>query len=293
MTGLPNSDPTPCAYQSPRWMQSYVSGSRIGRAQALLAYSAYHCVDGSADSDCEIEERVIIHRSPMIPYASRTGTRQNLEAMRANGWGLLVSAKGVLRTEGFEKVMLDNGAWSAFTQGQPFDELAFGKAFDLIGEKASMVVVPDIVAGGLHSLEFSLKWLQRLEGYPGIRLLAVQDGMVPDDVRSLLSPGVGIFVGGSTSWKIQTCHSWGLLARRRNCHLHVGRVNSAKRILLCSAAAGAHSIDGTSASMYSKTVAPLTAAVNYGEIQQDFLSPNGQDFDTIPYDCAWPNELNR
>ncbi|MBF6043285.1 hypothetical protein HBO10_24535 [Pseudomonas sp. WS 5503] len=280
------------AYTAPRWLQPYRDGTRIGRSQALQAYGEMYCTDGSADTDGAIEELIGSSRTPMIPYASRTGTKRNLDAMRANGWGLLVSAKGVLRTEGFP-YMLDNGAWTAFTQGEVFDERAFGKAFDLLGENAKMVVVPDIVAGGLKSLEFSLKWLNRIQGIPGVALLAVQDGMVPDDVRDLLNPGVGIFVGGSTGWKLKTAHSWGLLARRRRCHLHIGRVNSAKRILLCSAAAGAHSVDGTSVSVYEKTCAPLTAAVNYGEAQADFLSPNGLAFDVAPFDCAWPTDLAR
>ncbi|KPC02239.1 hypothetical protein QO021_28935 (plasmid) [Pseudomonas amygdali pv. lachrymans] len=279
-------------YKSPSWLQTYRDGTRIGRSQALQAYGEMYCADGSADTDGAIEERISVQRTPMIPYASRTGTKRNLEAMRANGWGLLVSAKGVLRTEDFP-YMLDNGAWTAFTHGEEFDERAFGKAFDLLGEKAKMVVVPDIVAGGLRSLEFSLTWLNRIQGIPGVALLAVQDGMVPDDVRDLLNPGVGIFVGGSTEWKLRTAHSWGLLARRRRCHLHIGRVNSAKRILLCSAAAGAHSVDGTSVSVYEKTCAPLTAAVKYGEDQADFLSPNGLDFDAAPFDCAWPTDLAR
>lgn len=68
----------------------------------------------------------------MIPYASRTGTRRNLALLRAAGWRLFVSAKGVLRTEGFPYA-LDNGAWSAFTQGEDFDVEAFEKAFDLLG----------------------------------------------------------------------------------------------------------------------------------------------------------------
>jgi hypothetical protein len=46
-----------------------------------------------------------VHRpgrqSLIIPYASRTGTRRNLDALRERGWRLLVSASGVLRTEGF------------------------------------------------------------------------------------------------------------------------------------------------------------------------------------------------
>lgn len=45
----------------------------------------------------------------MIGYASRTGTRRNLDALRAAGWRLMVSARGALRTEGFPYA-LDNGA---------------------------------------------------------------------------------------------------------------------------------------------------------------------------------------
>src|SRR3546814_4879783 len=49
----------------------------------------------------------------VIAYASRTGTRRNLDALRDAGWRLMVSARGVLRTEGFP-YELDNGAWTSF-----------------------------------------------------------------------------------------------------------------------------------------------------------------------------------
>lgn len=49
----------------------------------------------------------------MIAYASRTGTRRNLAAIREAGWRLLVSAASCLRNEGFPYA-LDNGAWSAY-----------------------------------------------------------------------------------------------------------------------------------------------------------------------------------
>lgn len=278
-----------CNFQQPAWMRPYTEGTRNGYSQSVMAYADYYGVDGSADTDSEVEERIAITRTPMIAYASRTGTKRNLDAMRQNGWRLLVSAKGVLRTEGF-KYCLDNGAWSAFTSGQPFDDYAFQKAFELLGEAADFVVVPDIVCGGLASLEFSLKWLDRLQGSPAKLLIATQNGIKPDDVREYLSPAVGLFVGGDTSWKLKSVHSWSVLARRRNCHLHVGRVNSAKRIDLC-ARAGAHSVDGTSASMYSKVVPALTAALDNSERQADFCSPNGQDFGLTQYDCAWPSDL--
>lgn len=86
----------------PAWLQAYRDGHRQGNAQALAAYADYYCMDGSADMELGIEERLGHIPPPMVSYASRTGTRRNLAAMRGAGWRLLVSAAGVLRTEGFE-----------------------------------------------------------------------------------------------------------------------------------------------------------------------------------------------
>ncbi|WP_244111965.1 hypothetical protein [Burkholderia diffusa] len=242
----------------PTWARPYASGEQLGWAQSVMAYADYYCVDGSADDDLAIAERLVMHRGPLVGYASRTGTRRNLDALRAAGWHLLVSAAGVLRTEGMPYA-LDNGAWTAYQQGRAFDDDAFMRALDKVGEGAEWIVLPDIVAGGLRSLEYSLTWLERLRGFPRQLLVAVQDGMEIDDVRELLSPVVGIFVGGSTQWKEATTGAWGSVARRRNCYLHVGRVNSVRRIRIC-AAAGANSIDGTSASRFALSLPPLDAA---------------------------------
>jgi hypothetical protein len=250
----------------PDWLAPYASGEKQGRTQAYMAYAEYYCLDGSADELAEegLEERLTMQRPPMVAYASRTGTRRNLEGLRRAGWHLLVSAKGVLRTEGMPYA-LDNGAWTAYQQGQPFDEDAFLRALDLVGEQAEWIVLPDIVQGGLASLDFSLKWLDRLRGIPTTVLIAVQDGMQTEDVRSLLSPSVGIFIGGSTEWKEATAGVWGSIARRRNCYLHVGRVNSVRRIRIC-AAAGANSYDGTSASRFAVSLPPLDAATRQDDL---------------------------
>ncbi len=58
---------------------------------------------------------------------------------------------------------------------------------------------------------------------------------------------------------------WGQLARRRNCHLHVGRVNSARRIAIC-AAAGATSYDGSSASRFATSLPPLDKATRQPDL---------------------------
>jgi hypothetical protein len=249
---------------TPSWLGSYASGQKLGWAQSVMAYAEYYGVDGSADDDPEFEERLVIHRAPLVGYASRTGTRRNLAALDDADWRLLVSAKGQLRTEGM-RYALDNGAWTAFQQQQPFDGKAFLIAVEKLGLDADWIVLPDIVEGGLASLDYSLSWKERLRGMPTKLLIAVQDGMQISDVASLLCPAVGIFVGGTTEWKEATAQAWGSLARRRNCHLHVGRVNSARRIRIC-AAAGANSFDGSGVSRYAEALPRLDRATRQADL---------------------------
>lgn len=188
-------------------------------------------------------------------YASRTGTRRNLDALRAAGWRLLVSARGVWRTEGFPYA-IDNGAWTAHQKGEPFDVAAFEGLVSELGNGADWIACPDIVAGGLESLDLSVSWLPRL---PGLRLIPVQDGMALDDVRPLLGASVGLFLGGSTEWKLATMRQWGALARETGCYYHVGRVNTRRRIRMCTEA-GADSCDGTSVTRFASTLPLLDAA---------------------------------
>lgn len=194
----------------------------------------------------------------MIAYASRTGTRRNLAALRKAGWRLLVSATGALRPEGF-RYALDNGAWSAYQQGTPFDEGKFETALNKLGAGADWVTLPDIVAGGMDSLALSLRWRDRVLAASPYALLPVQDGMTIEAVRPCLGPRVGIFVGGSTEWKLATLPLWGALGRELRCWVHVGRVNTQRRITSC-ALAGATSFDGTSASRYAVTLPRLDGA---------------------------------
>jgi hypothetical protein len=170
----------------------------------------------------------------LIAYASRTGTRRNLSALRSSGWRLLVSASGVLRHEGF-RYALDNGAWSAYRNGRPFNDRAFNVALRQLGAGADWTVLPDIVAGGPASLDLSLQWMRRVLDESPAALLAVQDGLTAADVRPFIGARVGIFVGGSTAWKLATLRQWCELGRSVGCWVHVGRVNTARRIHLCSA----------------------------------------------------------
>lgn len=200
----------------------------------------------------------------MIAYASRTGTKRNLDMLRQLDWRLLVSAAGVWRTEGFSWAG-DNGAWSDFQEGKPFDEGRFRRFLDWAAVQirpADFIVAPDIVAGGRASLDYSVSWLPRLKGAPCERLLlAVQDGMTEADVAPLLADQsfAGVFVGGTTEWKLETLPGWVALAHSFGAWAHAARVNTVKRINRCLAA-DADSFDGSAATRFAAAAPPLDAA---------------------------------
>lgn len=162
------------------------------------------------------------------------------------------------RNEGFPYA-LDNGAWGAHQRGEDFPAEPFTRTVKKLGAGADWVVAPDIVEGGLDSLRVSIGWLSWLRSRCKRILIAVQDGMTEKDIRPLLSDRVGVFVGGSTDWKLQTLDTWCRLARDCGAWSHVGRVNTARRIRRCLAA-GATSFDGTSASRYAVTCSKLDSA---------------------------------
>jgi len=220
----------------------------------------------------------------MIAYASRTGTARQLDAFRLAGWRILVSARGVLRTEGFPYA-LDNGAWTSYTQGESFDDAAFVRAVDLLGADADWVVAPDVVGGSLDSLALSTRWLPWLLARTPRVLIPVQNGMDAGDVVGLLSPRVGIFVGGDDlaprpptkprpvlTWKERTAPYWAALARANGAYCHVGRVNTRARLRIC-AAAGVDSFDGTSGSRFAVNVPKIDA----WRRQPSILAPRSRD----------------
>jgi hypothetical protein len=173
-----------------------------------------------------------------------------------------------LLAHGF-RFALDNGAWSAHMAGRALDTGAYERAIEKVGAAADWVVAPDIVAGGLRSLDLTSAWLPRLKCLRLV-LVAVQDGMTPADVRPLMGPRVGIFLGGSTAWKLGTMQQWGDWASTLGVYFHVGRVNTARRIRMAMRA-GADSIDGTSVSRYVVNLPRLAAASS----QPTLLGPHG------------------
>ncbi|MCE4570493.1 hypothetical protein [Caballeronia sp. CLC5] len=204
----------------------------------------------------------------MIGYASRTGTRRNLDALRRAGWRLMVSAKGPLRPERF-RYALDNGAWTAFQRASRSTCPRSRRRFLCSGRGPTGSCCPTSWrAASLRCA--SLDWLDALRNRPELRdaqyLLAVQNGMEPPHVAAVVGPEIGIFVGGDTPWKLATMATWARLAHERGAICHVGRVNTARRIRLC-AAAGADSFDGSGVSRFASALPPLDLARRQPDIE--------------------------
>ena len=205
----------------------------------------------------------------MICYASHTHNKRNLAALRGAGWRLMISRA---RPDGKPEGMLyalDNGAWSDFRANRDFDDDGFRTLVDRLGGSADFIIAPDIVAGGIRSLRLSLVWLASLLVRTRLVLVPVQDGMGPADLVDVVLPGhVGIFLGGSTEWKLATMRQWGEFCVERNCYFHIGRVNTARRYRLAHIS-GADSVDGSSASRYAVTL----PALDFAGRQPDLYPP--------------------
>lgn len=165
----------------------------------------------------------------MFAYVGQTSSRKLVAELTSLGIGEAVQPDEFppKRTPWF----LDNGAFKLWKNQLPFD----GDSFLSIVERAAshahrpdFIVVPDLVADS-RSLEYSLRWIPRLEG-AGRLALVVQDGMTEEDVSRAVPSSVGVlFVGGTAQWKLDTSERWTSLAHRTGLRCHVGRVGSKRR----------------------------------------------------------------
>lgn len=102
---------------------------------------------------------------------------------------------------------------------------------------------PDVVGEAQATLELSLPMLEPIRE-AGYRVaLVAQDGL-----EHLEVPWGGIdtlFLGGSTAWKLgEAAHELAAEARSRGLWVHMGRVNSLRRLRIARAM-GCDSVDGT------------------------------------------------
>lgn len=174
------------------------------------------------------------------------------------GWehpnlGRLVSPRGFDRIVDTDREMLwaaDNDAYAAW------DEDRYLRMLEAIRRteqwRLLFVTLPDVV-GDWEATRERWDWYTPVtEGLP--RAYVLQDGQPASAVP--WSSTSAVFVGGSTEYKLSLAASELVAeAKRRDLWVHMGRVNTRRRIRYAKAI-GCDSIDGTQASMFTDTHLP-------------------------------------
>ena len=150
--------------------------------------------------------------------------------LEALGWGRMFVARRSDKVTPYpgEKWGFDNGAYRDWVRGEPFNESAYMVSLQkaLSAGTPYMAVLPDIVAAGRRSLDFSYSWLERLPShFPWY--LAVQDGVQTTDIDC--RPLAGIFLGGSNQFKA-TAGEGRRFAHQNGLKFHYGRCGTKNKL---------------------------------------------------------------
>lgn len=182
----------------------------------------------------------------MITYLSGAINPHVLESDRMD-IGVMVQPRMGNRPASYrhKKIGVDNGC---FSSADPCDEVAYPRWLEQFKDYGFLsnvlfATAPDVVGDAEATLARSLPHLPMIRrlGFPAA--FVAQDGAtidtVPWDLFDVL------FIGGTTEWKLSDA-AWVLVheAQRLGKVVHVGRVNSRKRLRL-AAQHGVDSVDGT------------------------------------------------
>lgn len=170
---------------------------------------------------------------PPTILVGETSSRQLVELLAFHSWGRIWTTKRPTPYDG-EPWAFDNCAYSWWSRGEPFDEGLYERRRDRAVRVGVpyFAVLPDLVAQGMESLEYSMCWLERQpREWDGVHYIAVQDGMDVREVREAardLRIG-GLFLGGSTRFK-QTALTWRGVADALGKRFHYGRCGTLRRV---------------------------------------------------------------
>jgi hypothetical protein len=133
--------------------------------------------------------------------------------------------------ENWSKSGFDNGAYLDWINGRVFNETRYLKALDramLQYDMPYLCVTPDLVGGGYKSLDFSMKWLERLPiAWP--RYLALQDGMEMNRIAEVVCLFDGVFLGGTDGFK-REAEDWCSFAHSYGKNFHYARAGTERKI---------------------------------------------------------------
>lgn len=110
-------------------------------------------------------------------------------------------------------------------------------------EKALFATVPDVVGSHDLTIERWHEWWETVKTLNFKPAFVIQNGATPDQVP--FHQAEAIFIGGSTEWKLSdAAREIVIKAKQRGLWVHMGRVNSVRRLQIASEW-GCDSVDGT------------------------------------------------
>lgn len=212
----------------------------------------------------------------MIPYASalpRLSALKDLDKY-CLCWRFMLSPasrrsltwknKYLLTQRGYA---LDNGVYADWKNGKEWNEKSFVRILEEYGRYADFIVAPDVVGNWDETVMLFMIWVNRLWQYHTTIMIVAQDGCERNDfseIRALCLNhqrfliGFGVFIGGTTDWKLEYAKKIGEICHEFCVRCHLGRVNSALRTRFahhCKCT----SFDGSGMSRYSNTASVVSA----------------------------------
>ena len=135
----------------------------------------------------------------------------------------------------------DNGC---FAQGEKYSDEKFLQWLEKLDRKNCLfAAAPDVVGCAVGTRKRGYPMLPKIRNLGFKAAFIVQDGETAEEIK--WDQLDAIFVGGTTRWKLsQAAAAIVAEAKRRGKWVHMGRVNSFKRMRL-AAAIGCDSVDGT------------------------------------------------
>jgi len=175
-----------------------------------------------------------------------TRSRKIIAFLCEHGWGRMLAEERPVNLYPYEPWGFDNGAFESWKARKPFPEASFLRRLSValkFNSDPILAVCPDIVAGGLKSLEFSVRWREKLPSWPWY--LAVQDpepgteNEYREAVVEVAHLFPGIFLGGTDKFKLQA-YRWSRLAHHCDKKFHYGRAGTLRKL------AHAHAVEADS-----------------------------------------------
>lgn len=167
-------------------------------------------------------------------------------ASAIDGLGMLLAPGRGWRTP-FSTYACDNGVYGAWLRGEVWGERMDRAWLKMLAKIPThdpplWVLLPDAVANWPRTVELARQYLPlvRAKGLP--IAIAIQDGCEFDEVLEMEPEWV--FVAGSTQWKLENLARVSAFFGALDIGVHVGRVNTRRRLKACIAA-NIESVDGT------------------------------------------------